>query len=572
MAKSLGKTPAELVGSNLLSHFPKEIGELRMKYFESVINGKRTIQVVDYREGRYFSNVAFPILDDAGNVAYGVAFSRDITNEKRLEDQNLLNQEFLYISLIENSMDLTVIISNEGRVIYSSPSMERLLGYNAKNSVSSMVFEFIHPDDLQKTKEIFNEILSTPDYFGKGIYRIRHKDGSYRSFEAFFKNRLYDPQINGIIINSRDITEQEDYRLELLQQKNYLELLVNSISKIIFTINVNNKVNIWNKTTEATTGIKQNEIRGKDFTTKGIFENISEIQSYIDDVSTGKIGFLKNIVLRLPHNDKRIWEVSASSLKQNNEIAEIIFICSDITFKEQSQGEFVPGLSYIILDTKIEKIQDIFKSLLNQNWTGYYISRTNEDIALVFQGNIPKFSSISMDKDKPITISTLDELYNNIATFAKTTDRAVILLDRIDFLITQFSFHEVVKTLYNINDVIKKHKCLFFIRINKRYITEEQYALLQEEFNKLPSRELARIQLNDDEYNMLYHIIQQNEKNNLVTQTYICKEIKISKVTAQKRIMDLSSQGLILSRKQGRIKCLYITEKGKELLKSRNVK
>ena len=40
-------------------------------------------------------------------------------------------------------------------------------------------------------------------------FRLRHKDGSYRTIDAIFRNLLDDKKINGIIANYRDITERK---------------------------------------------------------------------------------------------------------------------------------------------------------------------------------------------------------------------------------------------------------------------------------------------------------------------------------------------------------------------------
>ena len=153
----------------------------------------------------------------------------------------------------------------------------------------------------------------------------------------------------------------------------------------------------------------------------------------------------------------------------------------------------------------------------------------------------------------------------------KTNNRAVILLDRIDYLVSLFSFSEVLNTLYKIIDIIKQQKGILLLRINKLPFTSEQYAFLNEEFNAIPSKELKNVGLEDVVYGILRHIWQQNTKNILVIQRDICTHFKISKITAQKRIEDLSTKELVISKKQGRSKYLYATDKGKELLQKHTI-
>jgi hypothetical protein len=43
----------------------------------------------------------------------------------------------------------------------------------------------------------------------KVIFRFRHKDGSWRTLSSVAKNVLDEPSINGIVVSSRDITDEE---------------------------------------------------------------------------------------------------------------------------------------------------------------------------------------------------------------------------------------------------------------------------------------------------------------------------------------------------------------------------
>lgn len=572
MAQSLGSTPEKLVGTPMLDLFPKKIRENRKDYFNNVVKYKRTITVVDHREGRIFSNLGFPVCDDSGNVLYGVAIAREITAENELEKRHLINQEFFYVSLIEHALDLIVLVDATGRITYCSPSIKTLLGYNPKNVPGNSIFEVIHPDDVGQFKQIFHDIIANPSYFGKELFRVLHKNGEYRWFEGIYQNKLQDPQIKGIIINSRDITEQQDYRNQILEQKKYLETVMNNTAQIIFTLGVQDyKIKMWNFSAEINSGIKSKEIEGKSIRTVNLFENIAELQTYVKDVTNGKTGHLSSLILRLPHHGVRLWDVSPSLIKKDGQIIDIIFVCSDRTYRDETHGTLIPGQSYLITDTTREDELSIFKSLMGEDWAGYYITRTGDNLQNIFNTHMPKISNISFDKHTPDAISTLDDLYEHIIQFVKTHNKAVIVLDRLDYLMSLFSFREVMHALYRINDAIHTHQALFFLRINKLLFTTEQYAFFKEEFHLLPSKEITHIQLTDDEYTILSYILEQNTINNLVTQTHVCKQKQISKVTAQKRLTALVTKGLIITKKEGRIKTIHITDKGKELLQSHTI-
>jgi len=121
--------------------------------------------------------------------------------------------------LIENASDLITILEPNGVIRYESPSIERILGYRPEELVGCNAFELIHPDDVARIQIIFQKGLRQCGAIPCGEFRFRHKDGSWRVFEAIGKNLLNDPAVHGIIANSRDITERKKAEETLRQSE-----------------------------------------------------------------------------------------------------------------------------------------------------------------------------------------------------------------------------------------------------------------------------------------------------------------------------------------------------------------
>src|SRR6266852_8038755 len=97
---------------------------------------------------------------------------------RRLEERDQL---FQLIS--ENAADMIAVVDETGRRIYNSPAYERILGYSTADLKNTSALEQIHPDDRQRVLEASHKARST----GQGQrleYRIRHKDGSWRTLES----------------------------------------------------------------------------------------------------------------------------------------------------------------------------------------------------------------------------------------------------------------------------------------------------------------------------------------------------------------------------------------------------
>ncbi len=120
----------------------------------------------------------------------------------------LERREEHYRSLIENSLDLISILSQDGTIRYASPSHERLLGYPAEELVGGNVLSFVHPDDAARVQ---SALVNGNN--GRAVEcRAYHRDGSVRVLESFSRDLTHLAGVNGLVVNSRDITERK--RLE----------------------------------------------------------------------------------------------------------------------------------------------------------------------------------------------------------------------------------------------------------------------------------------------------------------------------------------------------------------------
>ena len=123
--------------------------------------------------------------------------------------------------------------------------------------------------------------------------------------------------------------------------------------------------------------------------------------------------------------------------------------------------------------------------------------------------------------------------------------------------------------LYQINDIIAKNQSIMFVRIDPAIVHEQQLAIIENELKKLPSQRIEGITLEDSIYDVLKYIAEQNQNNVLVPYKKIMGKFKIAYSTAAKRLESLESKGLILTKRQGKLRTVFISDKGKTLLLKR---
>jgi two-component system, cell cycle sensor histidine kinase and response regulator CckA len=134
--------------------------------------------------------------------------TRDLIAANAATEQALRESEARFRALIENSHDITAILDAEGVMRYVSPSVKRFFGYSENEMVGVASLDFIHPDDHHVLTDVFVRAGADPGAPHSCEYRARHKDGTWRTVEAFALNLLHDPAVEGIVITGSDITQR----------------------------------------------------------------------------------------------------------------------------------------------------------------------------------------------------------------------------------------------------------------------------------------------------------------------------------------------------------------------------
>jgi len=150
---------------------------------------------------------------------------------ERLEKEaEIREREEWFRSLIEYSNDIITILEDSGTMKYQSPSIERILGYDPEENLGESAFDWMHPDDRTEMVELFAESVGSDEPIRTDEYRLRHNDGSWRYMESIGTDRRDDPEVGGIVINSRDVTERVKRERELERQNERLEKFASILS------------------------------------------------------------------------------------------------------------------------------------------------------------------------------------------------------------------------------------------------------------------------------------------------------------------------------------------------------
>jgi len=142
------------------------------------------------------------------------------------------------------------------------------------------------------------------------------------------------------------------------------------------------------------------------------------------------------------------------------------------------------GQSYLINEEKPEKSNEIFVNLVTHGVHGLYITRRHpKEIRDKYGLKRTPIIWLTHEKISENHIDPTDivELSHTIKEFIKKTTNGVVLIDGIEYLITQNEYKEILKFIQSLDDSIAISGSRLIIPIDPSTLTKQQFHLLKRE-------------------------------------------------------------------------------------------
>jgi PAS domain S-box-containing protein len=150
---------------------------------------------------------------------------RERTEELAKANHSLRDRERRFRALIEHGSDGITLIAPDNRILYVSPTVTRVEGYEPEELLGRYGTEHTHPDDLPLVQQIVAHLMANPGVPVPVLWRRRHKNGEWLWLEGTATNLLGDPAIGGIVTNYHDVTQRQANEAKLQSQLAQLALL-----------------------------------------------------------------------------------------------------------------------------------------------------------------------------------------------------------------------------------------------------------------------------------------------------------------------------------------------------------
>jgi diguanylate cyclase (GGDEF)-like protein/PAS domain S-box-containing protein len=167
-------------------------------------------------------------------------------NVRLLAVNTARQNEARFRSMVQNSSDVIFVIRPDSTVRFVSPSVTRVFGYDAGLLVGARLSDFVHPEDLAGVNSFLQDVAGHRGVTPPAEWRMRRPDGAWLHAETIGTNLLHDPDVLGIVLNARDVSERKQLERQLTHQA-FHDPLTGLANRALFKDRVSHALSIANR-------------------------------------------------------------------------------------------------------------------------------------------------------------------------------------------------------------------------------------------------------------------------------------------------------------------------------------
>lgn len=364
-----GYSKAELVGHSSEILIPEKFRPLYFKGFQNYLSkpeyrfsGQNSPQYILNKNGNEIPvEISLsPVRTDEDFLIY--VSLRDVSQIKESE-LKLLEREAFFRAITEHSADILVATDADNSIIFCSPSVTKILGFETSDYLGKDELSQLHADDLTILQATLKNAADQPGLPCPLVIRKKNRDGKYLWLEGTVANLLHNPSVNSIIYNLRDVTDRLAAELRVRKTETILSAFFASSTEGFILVDRQLRVMTFNSRAEQCFIYKPN----KNLTVgENILEALADVEqpaykemleeavkgkSYMFDRVSGSGQERYHLVLNPVRTDRQ-------------DVIGACFIISDVT--EQRRAEEALGKSEANLRTILDNADTAYVLLNNK--------------------------------------------------------------------------------------------------------------------------------------------------------------------------------------------------------------
>lgn len=270
---------------------------------------------------------------------------------KQLEEQiqEVERTQNRMASLLENASEVVTIYEENGAIRYISPSVERIFGYTQEEMIGKSDIEFIQGEGKDVFGQMFSSLLGNSAESLTVQYVYKNKNQGEVWVEATGTNLLNDPAVQGIVLNSRDITERKRAEQEE-RMRSKMQALSENSPDLITRLDKEGTFFYINPTIETYTGLAPNEFLNKTVAESNFDSSVvDEWLKILEEVNTSGQKVAREIDFPSQVGDRVMHVNAIPEFDEEEHLESVLVVSHDITDRKQIELE---------IQSKNKKIND----------------------------------------------------------------------------------------------------------------------------------------------------------------------------------------------------------------------
>jgi diguanylate cyclase (GGDEF)-like protein/PAS domain S-box-containing protein len=152
------------------------------------------------------------------------------------EEVNRRNSEMYFRTLVQNASDVILILDDDDRVRYASPSADQVLGI--PNLEGTQLVDLVPPQDSRAVVETLGRIRSHEYQTSREHWRMVRTDRATIEVEVRWSDLREEATVGGVVLTVRDVTEQRKLERELTHQA-FHDSLTGLANRVLFQERIN---------------------------------------------------------------------------------------------------------------------------------------------------------------------------------------------------------------------------------------------------------------------------------------------------------------------------------------------
>ena len=342
LCKMLGYSKKELLKKKWSDLTHPEDQELNDKFQKRVLSGGINAYTLEkrliHKDGStiHVSISSKSSRNQDGSVSEFFSLVQDITERKRAEDE-IRKSELKYRTVVENATEMIWQLDREGNFVFFNKFAEKISSMKSNDWKGKQFSPAIHPDDLEKVKNVFVDTLSG----NANEYEVRILVAEDIAELVVQTLPVYtDGEITGTLSFGRNITEEKKAHRALKESEKRYRTLLNNVPIGVFRSTIGPEGGMFLSVNPALARMfgyadPENMIKTR---VSDCYQNNEDREKFINNISHD--GSVSGHEVQLKRGDgSNFWgSLTAKAVKdENNQIRFIDGVLEDITERKSIQ-------------------------------------------------------------------------------------------------------------------------------------------------------------------------------------------------------------------------------------------